>query len=832
MTDPSPEDVFLTQTSLLQTLDDHPELESTVQSAIRKQATFQELGFQHTHSPIAKRLNLVDIEEVRARKLLEARAYAEEQEKRRTGKEEERQEYVGRAKRHWQATMRKITFQPPSEDYYQTCPLKPGFGFFRLLAMAVRSGKRLAVHIPTSILLSDERYLLWTEEGVSGPVVRSEADFRIADILRKFESCRLRTCPAAVLRMPDGPASCLKAVPLHYYEFCDKLIRSQYPSQALVQLFISSQAGRPAVTRLFYPARSRPLSSSLAFIITATDAGLKRPYGKYILLGETLDGFEAYPMAGQALSSYEAAAREVVQFLESAYRVRIDDIVLDFMPDTKGRIWLIGCKGLTVNAATETVKAIRHRQTTGLDSEQLRELYSAELDDKLTSTHCKLCQLLYSPRELTQVLPYQTLLLFKRHCEKSGRDIPNLSHLKACSVQALVHWVRLCDICYMLVRQEFELVETERRLARALHIPVEQDNFLVQKQVSQPSFMPAKLEQWRVLFYFKGLEVRERTGGQLGVEFELFGRRNGLQLGNTWEQETVGVCHASNLLYFFAASASEALKLCQSTEVTFHIKHSSHSLCQGQCKPLANFSCHTALLPAVCEPLTLLLFSGTQLWGSLHLVVGLTCDRVMRVKDLPISFTRHMNVYIPEPSYCNSEPLPEAWLEQFTKEYKGLERTDVVSTSRMVEQMYSPRLRDREIFGGDLRVQSLSPRQGTGRRVGGRTERLETGPDLYEELMSLTRRIHYKGYSARTTPAPPSLSTTASAKVLYAHAKGHNLMSPTFISSRYPSSQRFLTTDSTDSLKDTEGIETWKELSGSVERYLKLRTETPKSQRK
>lgn len=833
------EDVFLTQTnpSVLQTLDDHPELEPTLQSEIRKQATFKELGFLHVPSPSshpAKQLNLVDSEGIRARKMQEARAYEEEQEKHKANREKQREEYMGRAKRHWEATTRKITFNPPSEDYYLTCPLKPGFGFFRLLAMAVRSGKPLNVSIPISFLLSEDRYLLWTEETPSGPVVRCETDFRIADILRKFEGCRLRSCPAAVLRMPDGPLSCMKAVPLHYHEFCDKLIRSQYPGQALVQMFLSSQAGRPAVTRLFYPARSRPLSSSLAFIITATDAGLKRPYGKHILLGEMLDGFEAYPMSGQALNSYEAAAREVVRFLEAAYRVRIDDIVLDFMPDTKGRIWLIGCKGLTVNAATEAVKAIRQRQTAGKDTEELKELYAAELDEKLTSTHCKLCQLLYTPRELTQVLPYQTLLLFKRHCEKSGRNKPNLTHLKACSVQALVHWVRLCDICYMLVRQEFELVETEKRLAKALHIPVEQDNLLVPREVTQPSYMPAKLQQWRVLLYFKKLEVKEETKGQLVVEFELFGRKNGLKLETSWEEGKTAVCHTSKLIYFFASSPAEALSLCQSTEISFLLKHplSSHSLSQGKCKPLAHFSCQTAFLPAVCEPITLLLFSNDHVWGSLQLVVGLTCDREIRVKDLPISFTRYMNVYIPEQSYCNSEPLPEAWLEQFTEEYKGLERTEIASTSQLIQEMYSPRLKDREIFGGEMRLHSVSPRQGIGKKAAIIGEHVETCPDLYSELMSLTRRIHNKGASARATPAPPSLSTSASARVLYTHTKGPNLQSPTFISSRGQSRRHLLPFDSTDSLRDTEGMETWRELSGSVERYLKQRTATPKSLRR
>ena len=814
------QDVFLTHTSpsVLRSLDEHPELEAQIQSEIRKQVNIRELGFQRSPNLAISPLNDIDSQEIQEQhqKLIsDAKKYAEEKAKLAAEKRQKRQEYLERAKRHWESTMKKITFRPPTDDYYRTCPLKPGFGFFKLLAQAIHSGKPLHVHIPTSVILAEDRFLLWTEETSVGPVVRVESDFRIADILKKFEVCKERACPAVVLRMPDGSESSLKAVPLQYYEFRDKLIRSQYPNHALVQLFLASQAERPAVTRLFYPARSRPLSSSLAFIITATDRGLQKPYGKHILLGETLDGFEAYPMSGQALNGYEAQAREIVRYLENAYRVRIDDIVLDFMPDTKGNIWLVGCKGLTVNAATEAVKSIRQKLTAGKDREELRELYAAELDDKLTSSHCKLCQMLYRPKELTQVLPYQTLLLFKRHCEKSGRMITNLSHLKACTTQALVHWVRLCDICYMLVR--------------ALHIPVEHDNLMVQKVVSQPSFMPAKLEQWRVLLYFKGLETHYRSLGNSDwkVEFDIFDRKNSLRLETTWESDTKATCHTSKLLYFFVSSSSEAFSLCKSQEVVFTLKRGLHSLAKGQCKPLTHFSCQSSTLPAVCEPFTLILFNEETVWGSIQLVVGLACDREMNVKALPISFSKYMNVYVPEEAYCNSEPLPEAWLEQFTREYKGVERTEVLSTSRLVEDMYTPRLQKREIFGREFHTHSTSPRLGL-RPTPLLPLHPTVSPDPYSELMSLTRRVYIKGSpSVKGTPVPPSLSTSASARVLYTHTSQSQLHSPMFISSRQPSRLHTSTDLFPDTRAVTEGnesnLDSWRELAGSVERFLTLK---------
>ena len=75
---------------------------------------------------------------------------------------------------------------------------------------------------------------------------------------------------------------------------------------------------------------------------------------------------------------------------------------------------------------------------------------------------------------------------------------------------------KVCDICYHLVVQEHELIETERQYARAQHIPLTEQEAEHEKRDKSPSHHAEKLtsdyirnslDQWRILFYFKDIFV-------------------------------------------------------------------------------------------------------------------------------------------------------------------------------------------------------------------------------------------------------------------------------------------------------------------------------------
>ncbi len=73
---------------------------------------------------------------------------------------------------------------------------------------------------------------------------------------------------------------------------------------------------------------------------------------------------------------------------------------------------------------------------------------------------------------------------------------------------------RVCDLCYMLIVAEHELIEVEQEFAKALNIPVSLDS------PSQPLVSPFKkctaesvggsVMQWRLMFYIENIYVSNR----------------------------------------------------------------------------------------------------------------------------------------------------------------------------------------------------------------------------------------------------------------------------------------------------------------------------------
>jgi hypothetical protein len=56
---------------------------------------------------------------------------------------------------------------------------------------------------------------------------------------------------------------------------------------------------------------------------------------------------------------------------------------------------------------------------------------------------------------------------------------------------------------------------------------------------------------------------------------------------------------------------------------------------------------------------------------SVKLICGVSCDRLMSLTAIDSPLTKAKAVYLPEPWYISSDPLPDAWFEHF-EEYKGL----------------------------------------------------------------------------------------------------------------------------------------------------------------
>ena len=59
----------------------------------------------------------------------------------------------GLHKKKWEQLVKRISFDPSSDSYYNKRELKPGFDFWRILAKSPKTLKKLNVRIPHSFIM-------------------------------------------------------------------------------------------------------------------------------------------------------------------------------------------------------------------------------------------------------------------------------------------------------------------------------------------------------------------------------------------------------------------------------------------------------------------------------------------------------------------------------------------------------------------------------------------------------------------------------------------------------------------------------------------------------
>lgn len=739
--------------------------------------------------------------------------------------------------RLWRITMKKVTLEPPSADYYETSPLQPGISFFtQLLTDPKHSAAGLPLRIPEMLLVGHSIVWVKSEETAQGPVLQITNDFRIGEFHRAFPREKSLKRPVAILRVPGDRAEDLKAMPLNFEELSTTLNASKLPSLGLVQRYIHCHSDKLAVTRLFYYAQSDANISPYAFALTASKSAPKYSYGDWILLAEQPGAMDVFPISGVALNRVVKDAQTVVSFLQSAYKVRITCIVLDFLRDSKDRFWLLSCKGLLVEPSSLLAKAVHDRQQQEMTATELEAFKHDRLNEQQSSIHCKLCLMPYKPTEMTHVLPFKMLLLFKLHTAHRGQQPFDLAHLRVNTMDFLSHWVRLCEICYLLVLNECELMETELKLAEVLHIPTKAPDVMNEPVISQPNFMPHHVHQWRVLLYFRDMEfIREHFPKRgLYLQYTLLGERFSYPL-QAVRVDGKDKYRLTRLHYFFAVTNTEVLRFAQSCEAHFRLTKGQdwdRVLAQGTCHPLSSFTCNMHDNDAICQPFEILLFDCEVLLLRLHVVVGLAKDREVKVREMPISIYRQHGLFLPEPAYINSEPLPQVWIEAFTKEYEGLERTEVLDSSAEIEEMYSPQLVRKEIYAQPLSSThvlhtdvDLDPFPRPPRPTLSATLRPKPCLPVFLHPIPSFKPKHPPKAITPIPPSRPSLSTSASFKVLY--QRDCHLLSPAFISPRsvLPANpQPLITSDSYDALfLEQEKAMSEKELKDTVATFLRKR---------
>lgn len=84
-----------------------------------------------------------------------------------------------------------------------------------------------------------------------------------------------------------------------------------------------------------------------------------------------------------------------------------------------------------------------------------------KLDELTCRVYCKLCGLIFTSEDASKVLTYKLLWELVKHIQKRGVSLPNIKVSHSSTRPA-----RVCNLCFMLVVGEHELIEIEQQFAR------------------------------------------------------------------------------------------------------------------------------------------------------------------------------------------------------------------------------------------------------------------------------------------------------------------------------------------------------------------------------
>lgn len=488
-----------------------------------------------------------------------------------------------------------------------------------------------------------------------------------------------------------------------------------FPS--MIQQFLYPKGPKACLSRICFKTKHyRGLDRSFGFKIrnnlrlddTNTKCSLAQ---KATICKDQLESFEVYSLKFGVVQEYGLIAQRLVDFLERALRLRITEIVLDFITDRKENHWLFNMKALRVVCPDKEIfRALQEKR------ENKNELSC--------SVYCKLCGLIFKKDEASKTLTYKLLWEFARHLKKRGGELQNLD-LNHSSTRPC----RVCDLCYMVVVSEHELIELEQQFALAQNVPIK-DPFirvpLEKKAKHRPALLGEILNQWRLMVFAQTLcfESDKDKVAELGLEgkkiffqiklaniksvFEI-----SLQQGEKKYGRTVYQMKILRIFYFFSENQN-IQKFLEDSELQLRLTYTkdfNNYLAHGSTRSFRNFQNQRP--SGQKHASTVYMFFDDASIGTLNCMLGLVCDGSHDTGSM--NLYKYHGIYFPNQDFYNCNIFPLEWLEVFADGGGlSLERElleDDITRKGKITQKYTPFCTGNELrkmLEGKVRIRTSS----------------------------------------------------------------------------------------------------------------------------
>lgn len=485
-----------------------------------------------------------------------------------------------------------------------------------------------------------------------------------------------------------------------------------YPS--LIQEFLYPKGNHACLSRICYKTKHyQGLDRSYGFRIRnkikLTDNSSKYSQAqKASICKDQMDSFEIYTLKYGVVEEFGVIAQRLVDFLERALRLRITEIVLDFITDQNNQHWMFNMKSLRVVYPNKEVsRALQEKR------ENKNELSC--------SVYCKLCGLIFKKDEASKTLTYKLLWEFARHLKKRGGKLKNLD-LNHSSTRPC----RVCDLCYMVVVSEHELIELEQQFALAQNVPIK-DPFirvpLEKKAKHRPALLNEILNQWRLMIFAQTLSFEKENDNiqKMGLlnqtiffQIKLANIKSVFQIILKNKEERFGrnfyQMKILRIFYFFSETENIA-KFLEDSEIQMRLTYTqdfNNYIAHGSTRSFRNFQ--NERISGQKHSATLYMFFDDTSIGTLNCMFGLVCDGSHDTGSM--NLYKSNGIYFPNQDFYNCNIFPLEWLEVFAENGKlSLETHDDKedSSENNIQQKYTPFCSGNELrkmLEGKVRIRS------------------------------------------------------------------------------------------------------------------------------
>lgn len=586
---------------------------------------------------------------------------------------------------HKQEKMIQKISVPCSKAYYEKLPIKPGFNFFDCILRVPRgSVKDLKINIPESIYYKEKIYYIYTSD--DGSVCYRNDVFgykflRILEGYRKNDDGDVSNRIAAIVRAASDDLNDMQKFVMDWGQVNMKLSSNELIQYTLMQRFIHTPGHRPALTRLHFFANNKENKANYAYFInniSTESTGSYKDLQKYVVNTKDAKNIEFFVKSGAAIKYYELEAKKLADFLNKGYNIRIEKLVLDFLTDSEGKIWLSGCKACEVDLST-LPNSLLPLQDWWESNFKPPEKKKEENQYLMNFVHCKLCRLYYTNNQLSHLVSVRMLMVFKVHSLGRGELPLDTSHLKVTSADMLSQSVRICQYCYMLVTSEFELMNVEEALGKALNIPKKEISYEEDPKIQvQKHFLPKKLTQYRILIFINRIYDAKFNKNlknlHIHIKFDEIVTSFKIKLKEKQENsEKVFVVDLLKVHYILSGEGKSLEKLINSEileiKLTNSDKYNEKSIALSKSQCLQGLPMTLKPSEAFYTKKQILLFSPSdEVLSNFSIYFGLSCDKLIDSKTIKVPLNKVLDFYIPDFHFVTVDPLPVPWLELFGEE--------------------------------------------------------------------------------------------------------------------------------------------------------------------